>query len=199
MGLFMFASPKDAAKIVFDESTTSLMAHSIRAVKKIFSQNQLDLDVRLIPDNHEKGKSILGTGDDAPTSLLSTRCHPIIHARGSVVARIFINPNATRHLARFCVAHEIYHLLQELKTFVESAKAARDRVWPTKDRIISIVQARGMDRETAIATIEGDCNIFARDLCCYHHDFHLKRRDDIVLFPEDLIKGVINIGKLKYS
>src|SRR5215469_16883288 len=191
----MFTDTDGAAQLVFGESTTSLMAHTIRAVKKIFSSYQLDLDVRLVPDSFH---TVLGTDDDSPISILSTRCHPIVSARGSVVARIFINPNATRHLARFCIAHEIYHLLMELKAFVNSALAARDRLWPTRDRVIAQVQSAGnLDRETAIAIIEGDCNKFARKLCNLHHDFRTKHTE-VVLFPDGLISGVINIGKLKF-
>jgi Zn-dependent peptidase ImmA (M78 family) len=171
-------SPIDQAAIIFDESRNSLMAHTIRGAVNHFRHKGLELDVRVIADtNNMIGLLAPGRG---VTSILRTRLQRAAAAgqRDCVVTSIFIHKDANRHLARICVAHELYHLLMELDAFIANNRTAWNKI-PTT------------------AAFESDCNQFAWQLCLYHDKFNRcdKQRAEFIYFPEKLFDQTLKTDK----
>jgi len=109
-------TPKEAATKLYQSSRRSLMAHSLRAVKGQFILNGVDLDIYIRTDR----RAGMPEARKGPHSLLHRRWQPAekredeagqARRSGRVKSLIWIHPEASWHLARFCIAHEIYHLL----------------------------------------------------------------------------------------
>lgn len=174
----MAISPLDAAKLVFDESLTSLMAHTIRGVTNYFEKERIELTVLIAADMHEQIK--LRGPDKGATSLLMTNfVKGPDGAPSRLLAKIYIHKNANKHLARVCIAHEIFHLLLELDAYKESGEK---KEWP-------VAPPSGK-------AVEDMCNQFAWQLCKYHDDFN--RRDDLrkkyIFFPEHTFDKPFNMN-----
>jgi hypothetical protein len=134
------------ANEIYAISENALMAHTIRAAKHCFFRKRLGLDIQIEPveDDFIEGNSI---------SALFSRyfAHAINHRL--VKAKIYIRNDASRPLARFCIAHEIYHLLIQFEKFDPVFG-----VWPG---------GYLLNREE-----EDACDAFAWHLCRQHNDFY---------------------------
>lgn len=131
------------AEEIYQISEKSLMAHTIRAVKQRFMRKQLGVDIQIEPDKD-------GVLEGRAVSSLFTR-HLI--SPKIIKAKILIRPDASRALARFCIAHEVYHLLILLDKYNPTYSA-----WPADSQ---------MDR------LEEDaCDAFAWHLCFKHNNFY---------------------------
>jgi Zn-dependent peptidase ImmA (M78 family) len=100
--------------------------------------------------------------------------------RDRLNATIYIHEHANKHLARVCIAHEIYHLTLELDRFVRSARKS----WPKIP----------LDR-----TIEDMCNHFAWELCRLHDLFNKNEdeRKKHIFFPDDTFKQPFKMSDSK--
>jgi hypothetical protein len=167
--------PTVTAKGVFIESCRSLMAHSIRGVANHFYHAGLLLDLSIHADDH---RAIPYRNS---TSILLTRLFKVQINEQSAVnlirAKIYIHKDATKNLARVCVAHELYHLLLELEAFKGTG------LW----------RPLTMDRN-----IEESCEMFARHLCKFHDNFNrdAQIREDHVYFPGALFETVLKTGNI---
>ena len=151
--------PLKAALDIFNESLSSLMAHTIRASVNYFRlRGGLELDVRIIADTYDR--ITLGA-----TSVLKSK---LVDGR-NLRADIFLHKHANRHLARICIAHELFHLLMELEQWKKNNKLLWAPVPPSRD-------------------VEDKCNQFAWELCRYHDQFnrHERNRETHIFFPDGL-------------
>ncbi|HEX3798384.1 MAG TPA: hypothetical protein VH413_06745 [Verrucomicrobiae bacterium] len=162
-------NPEKSADNIFQESFSALMAHTIRGVTRHFLKNGIELDVRILVDR--SGLASAG-GSKAPSIIIIEPSNIKGVAGGTtkinrVKASIFIHKNANKHLARICIAHEMYHLLLELEAYITSDR----KTWAA----IPVSRA-----------VEEACNIFAWQLCRAHDKFNKDEasREKHVYFPE---------------
>jgi len=152
-------TPVENADMVFKESQTALMAHSIQAVIRLFQKSSILLHVQVIPDK----LNILHTG---ATSMLSIAPHKAKDEGeyNRVDATIHIHKDANKHLARLCITHEIHHLLMSFENYKKTSR------WEPLLRT----------RE-----IEDQCDQFAWDLCFKHDDFYHNpdKQNKYIFFP----------------
>lgn len=156
-----------SAKTVFDEAFVSLMAHTIRGVINQFRKAGIELDVRVMPDTI--GMLKLKAPKQGATSFLLSRLvkGAKVPERDRLYASIYIHQEANKHLARICIAHEIYHLLLELDEFLLKGRIQ----WP---------------KVPVSRTMEDSCNHFAWELCRLHDIFNrdTNLREKHVHFPD---------------
>ncbi len=153
----MAIKPINTAKLVFEESLVSIMAHTIRGVENHFRRHRVELDLRIISDK-------FGTITNGTTSVLKTRLNT---HQDRVLASIFLHKDANKNLARVCVAHEIYHLLVEFEQWRESGRLIWKPIPHSK-------------------LLEDECNQFAWELCRQHDRFNRseRHRENEIYFPE---------------
>jgi Zn-dependent peptidase ImmA (M78 family) len=161
--------PVKHAKFIFEEAFGSLMAHSIRALSNHLLKRGVELDVRIIPD---QANAIPGA-----TSFLRTKFKQKSkedeHDR--VIAFIFIHQYANKHLARMCIAHEIYHILLEFQVYID-------------------VKREGWAGVAITPEIEKSCDIFATELCKRHDAFNKSEdeRKKHLYFPDGIFSDTKN-------
>ena len=134
------------------------MAHTIRSLENHLRLGGLELNLRIIADTY-------GTITNGATSVLKTK----LVGDKRVVADIFLHNDANKHLARICIAHEIYHLLMEFELWRKNNRLVWEAVTPSK-------------------TIEDECNQFAWQLCFHHDKFNREEglRSSLIYFPEGM-------------
>jgi hypothetical protein len=162
-------TPITAAEDIYVEALGSLMAHTVRGVTNYFLRHRVELDLTIKTD-HTGIIQLAVPGKDC-TSVLMTHPVKVKMANGAekvsrVKATIFVHKDANKHLARICIAHEIYHLLLELDAYLKSGGT----IWanlPTTPEV------------------EDACNQFAWDLCKKHDKFNRDEaeREKHVYFP----------------
>ena len=165
--------PKTLAKFIFEEAFGSLMAHSIRALSSHLLRRGVELEVRIIPDT---ANAIPGS-----ISFLRTTFRPKTRQgeKDRVIAYIFIHQYAGKHLARLCIAHEIYHILLEFNAYIDSER----KCWP----------------HIAIdGNVEEQCDIFANELCRRHDEFNKSEeaRKEHLYFPDGIFKKPQNTRRI---
>ena len=158
----------DAVKI-FRESALSLMAHTIRGTVNLFRKHGVDLDILVLPDSYGQ----IPLSERNASVLMRRVVGGKIRLR--IEATIFIHKHATKHLARICIAHEVFHLILELHHWIEDGRKQWSRVPTTKE-------------------LEDQCNLFARDLCFRHEKFNRdeKWRSSQIYFPEGLFDSTVS-------
>jgi Zn-dependent peptidase ImmA (M78 family) len=168
-----------SAKQIYSDSLDSLMAHTIRATQNYFRRNLLELDVQIRIDRF---KTVFGN-DSKLFGILETQLIPKMAGSklarwGRVDAKIFINPDASKQLARFTIAHEIYHLLLELQQWASNTN---------KDEWKKIAITSEM---------ENQCNGFAQALCYLHDQLNRdpQSREKHIYFNPDFFKEPIIVG-----
>ncbi|MGD0260656.1 MAG: hypothetical protein ABSD29_12625 [Verrucomicrobiota bacterium] len=165
--------PEKYAKLFFNESIGSLMAHSLRAVFNHFYKRGIAVELLIIADTANAILPMSPT--EGATSLLRTNLYSRHtkdnHQHDRVVAWIFIHKDANRHLARMCIAHEIYHLLMELNAYIDGGRSTWAQIAVNE-------------------SVEKQCNDFARRFCSYHDRFNHdeKLREEYIYFPPDTFK-----------
>lgn len=169
--------PVVQAEIIFKESLSSLMAHTIRATTNHFAKHKLDLDLTILPDIY--GTVIVGKNGRKPSSILTSRFSGSAHGttgRPRVHAKIYIHRDANKHLARLAIAHEIGHLLFELSEWALSDKKSWKQIATSK-------------------TLEDTCNVFAWQLCRDHDEFNRneENRSKHIFFPQSCFETTLNI------
>lgn len=170
----MAITPAESAQKIFDESLMSLMAHTLRGVTNHFVKRAIDIDIRVVADTCDTIR--LRGPNQGATSILVTRFrrrnNPLEWDR--VRATIFIHKDANKNLARFCIAHEVFHLLLELDSYLNNGRTAWGRL-PTS------------------RAIEDECDHFARQLCKLHDDFNRneRHREKLILFPTNAFETVL--------
>lgn len=166
--------PENCAITLFKESLTSLMAHTIRALFNHYYKKGIAIDVIIIADT---ANSILPLSPTAnATTMLRTHLTPASSPRekARVTAWIYIHKDASRHLARFCIAHEIYHLVLELEAYIKGGRVNWSQI-------------------PVDPSIEDKCNVFARRICGFHDKFNKDPdlREQYINFPERIITEVV--------
>jgi hypothetical protein len=168
--------PEQNAKNLFRESLSSLMAHTLRAVFNHFYKKGVVVDVLVIADT---ANAILPRSPTpGATGLLRTQLSSRRTDDGAqldrVTAWIYIHKDANRHLARICIAHEIYHLVMELNAYIAGNRAAWSQIAVDK-------------------VLEDKCNHFARLFCGYHDKFNRDEnlREEYIYFPEGMFSEVV--------
>lgn len=162
---------KTAAKQLYFCALRSLMAHSIRGVENYFTAQAVDLDVAVRVDK----RGFLG---QRPSLLLriahETPSNPDRDIR--IQASIWLHKDASWHLARFSIAHEIYHLMKELEMFKQIS--GHEKSW----RSLDLSTHEGLEKE---------CHEFAQHLCDLHNDFnHGSKNAAQLLFPLEMLDAV---------
>lgn len=153
--------PSAFAREIFDESLSSLMAHTIRACVNFFrKKGGLELDVKITADTYQ-------TITMGATSVLKTKL-----VGKNLRADIFLHQHANKNLARICIAHEIFHLLMEFEQWKANNRLLWAAVPPSK-------------------AVEDKCNVFAWDLCRFHDKFNRtdNHRSEHVYFPDNLFNA----------
>jgi hypothetical protein len=149
--------PLTESKAVFDESLVALMAHSVRGVVNRFRKHFIELDICVIADTINviklKAPSAGATSVLVTNFVRGTRGPVRGCERDRVYAKIYVHREANKHLARVCIAHEIYHLALELDSFIKGGRIE----WPKTE---------------VTNAIESSCNQFAWQLCKYHDLFN---------------------------
>ena len=162
--------PLTVAKTIYCGSLRSLMAHTIRTVENNFRLHGLGLDVVII---RMPLGDLNGTLNTRLAGRFLLQASPI-----RVTATIYINERACKELARFTIAHEIYHLLLELEEWTKEKKA-----WTQLE---------------PSSKMERDCNSFAQALC-FLHDNKLYRDEENrkrnVYFCTELFQEAITTGE----
>jgi Zn-dependent peptidase ImmA (M78 family) len=155
------------------------MAHTIRAVTNQFAKHLIDLDIRVIADTYSAIQ--LQAPAQGATSLLRTRLRPRANQmeRDRVTAFIYIHKDANKHLARVCIAHELYHLMLEQNAYLAGGRTAWSRINPDKP-------------------MEDQCSQFAWQLCFFHdkfnHDEALKKKH--VYFPPGMFDAPLKTNNI---
>ncbi len=180
----MSTSAEKTAKIIYNESQVALMAHSIRGAVNYFRkrEHRVDLGVWVIADLINRIN--LNAPEKGLTSILETQFVKGVGAEfDRLIAKIYIHRDANKHLARICIAHELYHLLLELWEF---EKRSCDQ-WP-KIQHPDPLHAK---------KFEDDCNLFALDLCRHHDSFYRNNdlRDKHTLFPTNSLQEAKNMHR----
>jgi hypothetical protein len=167
--------PVEQANVIFERSLVSLMAHTIRAMTNHFLDRGIELDVRVIADT--ANAIHLTAPNQGATSLLRTRLRRGTQPqeRDRVIASIYIHKDANKHLARICIAHELYHLLLEMDEYLNGGRTAWAQIPTSKE-------------------VEDQCNQFAWQLCKYHNLFNEDEnlRKQHVYFPPGIFKTALN-------
>jgi hypothetical protein len=153
--------PEECAKVMFRESLGSLMAHTLRAVFNHYYRRGIVVDILIIADT---ANSILSRSPiPNATSMLRTQ---LSHRRvdgtqhDRVTAWIFVHQDANKHLARICVAHEIYHLVLELNAYIEGQRSAWSQIPVDKHSKIAVTSLHVGFVVTTTGSIA--MNIYAR-------------------------------------
>ncbi|WP_395753796.1 ImmA/IrrE family metallo-endopeptidase [Prosthecobacter sp.] len=142
-----------------------------------FKRHGIDLDVNISPDTHGTILPKFGGERKPPSVLLSSYYRPVSKVgRPRVVGSIFIHPDANKHLARICIAHEIFHLLCELHLWISTGRDKWQPI-PMND------------------SLEDLCNQFAWALCEQHDKFNRSedKRAEEIYFPPNLFKTPLDI------
>jgi hypothetical protein len=173
----MAINPIDSANLIFEEALGSLMAHTLRGITNHFRKELIELDILVRPDAY--GIIPLRAPKEGTTSIIMTKFVPKRTKTdlNRLYAAIFIHKDANHHLARVCIAHEVYHLLLELDVFLENEK--RD-TWPE------------IENDKAV---EDMCNHFAWELCHQHDQFNRNdgEREKRILFPDNTFNQPFNM------
>ncbi len=168
--------PITSAKQIFTEATNTLLAHSIRGTQNYFMRFSVSLDVRVVADTF----GVIGLNSSRP-SILQTR-H--LFASGgrldTVIATIFIHRDANTHLARYCIAHSLFHLLLELEEFIQSGRGQWRQIQLTK-------------------AVDDKCNVFALELSRMHDSYlrDAESRNRSIYFPSGLFSETFDASAAK--
>lgn len=123
------------AKKIYEFSTNCLMAHSIRAVEQFLKQTY-KFDTKIVLAEHAKVRSDTGR----------MSCCSVAQNNGDkTYILVQKDDNFERSRKRFCVAHELYHV-----------------IW-------SVASAQTSPRTQMT---ESACDVFANDLCRLHDEFY---------------------------
>lgn len=166
---------------IFFYTQLSPMAHTIRGVEKLFRKYgiHLCLFISAHPESRSGPRCSLrlrkGTLQVARTPYSGT-----IDTEQFVEAEILMNQNAPYTLLRIGVAHEIAHLLLELKHYQESKKNQANQKnlgWRTGDSCTCKLNSKE----------ERWCTKFAYELCKLHQLYvsDEKIRREMINFPEN--------------
>lgn len=152
------------------------MAHTLRAVFNHFYKKGIVVDILVVADT---ANAILPRSPTpGATGLLRTQLSSRRSEEGGqfdrVIAWIYIHKDANRHLARICIAHEIYHLVMELNAYIARKRTGWSQI--AVDRVL-----------------EDRCNHFARLFCGYHDKFNRddRLREEFVYFPKEMFNEVV--------
>lgn len=171
--------PTKAATAIFDESLGSLMAHSIRGLKNYAYSKRVLIDVFIISDKY----GVLGFTVNKPSMLKCRLVHPPTLSgyvgASRVDAKIHVHRYANKMLARFCVAHELFHLIEIIDKYAQSENK----------NVLPVIPRN--------KALEDRCNVFARDLCMYHDKFNKNQRlrDEHIYFPDKCFETIIQHSK----
>lgn len=146
-----FADTSHASSLandVYANSKKCLMAHSIRAAESyLFDRYNVVHHIRVIPKVFGSRKSY---------------CLP-----GPNISRIHVNPNLLHDEKRFCIAHELYHVLHKIEaTLNENIQLLPDLPDDAKGSGI-----------TSQVFSEQLCDLFAKDLCDKHNAFYQQSKN----------------------
>jgi hypothetical protein len=158
--------PKTMAAQIYKEACGSLMAHTIRGIKNHFYKKGIVLEVLVIRDR----QNLVFKTAPNKASVLVTKFfakHPP-DPRDRVRAHIYIRGTANHHLARLCIAHEMFHALLALEAYTAGERKEWDGKWKKEH--------------------EPACNKFAQSLCELHNGFNGNQdaRVNRVMFPGEL-------------
>jgi len=140
------------------------MAHTICGVQKIFYKKGLHLQVLVAFAQDAQMKAAPKKSCFLTTKIRDKEKYDV---RRRVIATIYLKKGINHHLARLCIAHELYHTLLALDAYI----AGDRKEWLQLDRQSS----------------EEDCNKFAKELCLKHHNFYKNGVNrHRVEFPEEI-------------
>lgn len=171
-------SQKSVAQTFFEEAANTLMANTIHGTVNHFRKHRLSLDVRVVADI----AGLIPLSKDKMTvgSILVSRF--VAGEEGGensrVFANIFIHKDASRHLARICIAKEVYVLIEELDAYLKGGRK----------------QWGGMPRGKKL---ESDSDVFAWELCRLHDELNRSghARNPFIHLPSQLFDHPPKIGE----
>lgn len=127
---------RSIAERVYALSEECLMAHSIRAVERYLLETyriHTPIVLKLHP------QALTEFGRLSFCSVATATGFPTV---------IWVQSDADHNHRRFCIAHELYHVICAISSSSESVPRSR--------------------------YIEDVCDLFANELCRRHHEFHIK-------------------------
>jgi len=155
-----FEQPEEADRLaqrIDDISTDCFMAHAIRAAEKYLHETYgFDTQIILRPDRN----ILTDTGRISWSSVAQNSGHKTYIAFPA-------DPNLDKNHKRFCIAHELYHV-----------------IWSIGSASGAVVRNRGT---------EEICDMFANRLCFLHDKFletHGANRNAALRFPDLPYKSV---------
>lgn len=161
--------PSAHATTIFEKSKVLLMSHSIQAVIKEFAENKLNLIVIQTIDQF---------GVLPPDVFSRIMVDDNLIAERIIKAKIMLHRHLNKHTARFCIAHEMAHLLIQLEQY------KRTKTWPLRRDSL----------QKSSSQTEEECNVFAHDLCFSHNEFN--KNDNLrkkhMLFPSNFFNSCSN-------
>ena len=136
----------------------------------------LNLDIELRPSNDQTLQGY--TSSIQTLHFDSSDASEPRHKNGRVHVLIRIQEKANKQLARFAIAHELYHLIQQASQCYIDGKI----LWRT-------VPESKME--------EHECNAFGRDLCEKHNQFyHSEEAINNCKWPQDTFSSITDLHNL---
>lgn len=171
-------NPDELSERIFVEACGSLMAHTIRGTKNHFFRKGIILEVLVLRD---KCGAVFRVAPHK-ASFLVTKFFPSVvpDPYAHVRAIIHLRRDANHHLSRLCIAHELFHALLALESFVAHHRKKWDGTWKKEHEPL--------------------CNRFSQELCRKHQAFYSngETRANQIEFPAEIFaKGfALDLGDL---
>lgn len=152
------------------------MAHTIRGFTNILHKKGFILYLQIIRDNN----NLIFRHEPSKSSILNAKPMDKIEnlPYTPIFAKIHLRKEASHHLSRLCVAHELYHLWLLVERFTDANRKEWDNEIKEGD--------------------EESCNEFAKQLCKKHNEFNKDEglRGEKIEFPSDILDNefILDLG-----
>lgn len=186
----MFNLNLSAEKVVEETACRSVNAYMAKTINAfvVEANNDPNLQVSLIVQLVPWGK----LDENHPCFLLTQNKKLEPSPTGGdmgkpvVIAKIRINPHCSRSLVKFAIAHELYHLFQDLcdlKNYKIKYKTVRGWI-PKMRRHVTVELMNPQEKMD-----ENHCNFYATELCRFIHKLNMNfgLRKKFKSFPKHII------------
>jgi hypothetical protein len=130
-----------SAQEIYGLSKDCLMAHSIRAVELYVSQKL----------SHKHHIVLIGGPRSVVSPNKNSWCLP-----GKPTSRIWVDDTLIHDEKRFCIAHELYHVILEVSPLDDA-------------KLEAVAKEHAITKDEFVEQL---CDVFARDLCAEHDKFY---------------------------
>lgn len=133
---------RDFAGIIYSLSEEAYMAHSIQAVKRYIRERK---------GNRQENFIIVVRAVSGVDGYSGRKSFVKVWPSKAI---ILVDKQLNREQKRMCIAHELFHILLCMETFLRTANFNK----PDRSRML-----------------EDSCDLFAKNLCASHHEFYCNR------------------------